>query len=80
MTLPYATIDVQHLIVRSIRFTFVVIVKNTNLFPPEANRYNLLSPLIPYGAYTVMYKTSMMFNTLRKFIYPYKHFSAYNSM
>jgi len=63
MTIPYASIDVQHLIVRSISFTLVVKVKNTNPFPPEANRYNLLSPVIPYGSYTIMNKTPMMFNT-----------------
>jgi hypothetical protein len=63
MTTPCASNDVQHLIVRSISFTFVVKGKNTNLFPPEPNRYSLLSPVIPYGAYTIMNKTPMMFNT-----------------
>ena len=80
MTVHCASTDVQHLIVRSISFTFVVKVKNTNLSPCEANRYSLLSPLIPCGAYTIMNKTPTMFNTLGKFIYPYKHFSAYSSM
>jgi hypothetical protein len=65
MAVPCASIDVQHVIVVSISFTFVVKVKNTTISPPEANRYSLLSPFIPSGAYTVMNKTLMMFNTLR---------------